>query len=109
LQVAIEGCCHGELDAIYASIARAEREKGFKVDLLLICGDFQVDVSLLYATLGIAHVARAIWSGSSKPVRLRVARRSGEVQSAWLVSFVLLWTEDGSHPHQRHRREPRGE
>lgn len=42
LQVAIEGCCHGELDAIYASLARAEREKAVKVDLLLICGDFQV-------------------------------------------------------------------
>ncbi|CED82393.1 RNA lariat debranching enzyme [Phaffia rhodozyma] len=41
MHIAIEGCCHGELDAIYASIHKAEREKGIKVDLLLICGDFQ--------------------------------------------------------------------
>ncbi|KAH9923782.1 DBR1-domain-containing protein [Epithele typhae] len=41
LQIAIEGCCHGELDAIYARIAALEQENGYKVDLLLVCGDFQ--------------------------------------------------------------------
>ena len=41
LHVVIEGCCHGELDKIYASIGRMEKEKGLKVDLLLCCGDFQ--------------------------------------------------------------------
>ena len=41
LQIAIEGCCHGELDAIYAHIAALEAQNGYKVDLLLICGDFQ--------------------------------------------------------------------
>ncbi|KAI0657054.1 DBR1-domain-containing protein [Cubamyces menziesii] len=41
MKIAIEGCCHGELDAIYGEIARLERENGYKVDLLLICGDFQ--------------------------------------------------------------------
>lgn len=35
LRVAVEGCCHGELDLIYNSI------KHSSVDLLLICGDFQ--------------------------------------------------------------------
>ena len=39
--IAIEGCCHGELDSIYASLALAEQTNGVKVDLLLICGDFQ--------------------------------------------------------------------
>ena len=39
--IAVEGCCHGELDSIYASMARAEKEANTKVDLLLICGDFQ--------------------------------------------------------------------
>jgi len=42
MKIAVEGCCHGELDAIYASLQRLEREKGQKVDLLLIGGDFQV-------------------------------------------------------------------
>ncbi|PWN53583.1 hypothetical protein IE53DRAFT_309976 [Violaceomyces palustris] len=41
MRIAVEGCSHGELDAIYASVQRAEREANFKVDLLLLCGDFQ--------------------------------------------------------------------
>tara|TARA_B110001452_G_C15236869_1_gene428255 strand:+ start:1468 stop:2790 length:1323 start_codon:yes stop_codon:yes gene_type:complete len=39
--IAVEGCCHGELDTIYASIERTAATHGTKVDLLLICGDFQ--------------------------------------------------------------------
>ena len=41
IQIAVEGCCHGQLDDIYASIQDAERQTGQKVDLLLCCGDFQ--------------------------------------------------------------------
>ena len=40
-KIAIEGCCHGELDTIYAQIATLEQRNGYKVDVLLICGDFQ--------------------------------------------------------------------
>ena len=40
-QIAIEGCCHGELDAIYQQIKNLELKNGYTVDLLLICGDFQ--------------------------------------------------------------------
>ena len=36
--VAVVGCCHGELDAIYASLAHPSC---VAVDLLLVCGDFQ--------------------------------------------------------------------
>lgn len=39
--IAVEGCCHGELDSIYASLALAEQQAGTRVDVLLICGDFQ--------------------------------------------------------------------
>lgn len=35
MRVAIEGCCHGCLDQIYRSVSKK------KVDLLIICGDFQ--------------------------------------------------------------------
>jgi lariat debranching enzyme len=49
MKIAVEGCCHGELDAIYASIQRLETEKSQKVDLLLIGGDFQV--SFLYRVI----------------------------------------------------------
>lgn len=41
LNVAVEGCCHGELDTIYAAIAENERRTRKKVDLLLVCGDFE--------------------------------------------------------------------
>jgi hypothetical protein len=40
-QIAIEGCCHGELDSIYTHIQKLETTHNYKVDLLLICGDFQ--------------------------------------------------------------------
>eukprot|EP01041_Mallomonas_annulata_P000849 gene849-1652_t len=40
LNIAIQGCCHGELDSIYEAI-RCSETKGVKVDLLLICGDFE--------------------------------------------------------------------
>ncbi|KAL1711189.1 lariat debranching enzyme, C-terminal domain-containing protein [Schizophyllum commune] len=40
-QIAVEGCCHGELDATYAEIQRIEQRDGAPVDVLLICGDFQ--------------------------------------------------------------------
>lgn len=41
MHIAVEGCSHGELDTIYNSISRLEEIHGFKVDLLLCCGDFQ--------------------------------------------------------------------
>ncbi len=40
ITVAVEGCCHGELDAIYAAVEEASRS-GPKIDILLICGDFE--------------------------------------------------------------------
>ncbi len=41
-KIAIEGCCHGELDKIYNAVREEEARFGQKVDLVLICGDFQV-------------------------------------------------------------------
>jgi lariat debranching enzyme len=41
MKIAIEGCCHGELDKIYSTIEYLENENKIKVDLLIICGDFQ--------------------------------------------------------------------
>lgn len=42
LKIAVEGCCHGELDKIYATLRTLEEREGRKVDLLVCCGDFQV-------------------------------------------------------------------
>ena len=42
LTVAVEGCLHGELDALYQALEVAESSGACeKIDLLLICGDFQ--------------------------------------------------------------------
>jgi len=41
MRIAIEGCTHGELDQIYATIKDIEDQQGYKVDLLITCGDFQ--------------------------------------------------------------------
>ena len=47
MKIAVEGCCHGELDKIYDTLAYIESQDGVKVDLLLICGDFQVGATVL--------------------------------------------------------------
>ncbi|CAM9856153.1 unnamed protein product [Chrysoparadoxa australica] len=41
LHIVVEGCAHGELDNIYASIQRIESDRGIRVDLLICCGDFE--------------------------------------------------------------------
>ncbi|KAG6360735.1 hypothetical protein INS49_011801 [Diaporthe citri] len=42
VRVAIEGCGHGTLNAIYAAVTAASHARGWPgVDVLIICGDFQ--------------------------------------------------------------------
>lgn len=41
LQIAVVGCGHGSLDAIYSTVHASERASGKVVDLVLCCGDFQ--------------------------------------------------------------------
>jgi len=41
MKIAIEGCCHGELDAIYRSLHLLSQKMGVMIDLLICCGDFQ--------------------------------------------------------------------
>eukprot|EP01029_Cantina_marsupialis_P027885 TRINITY_DN774129_c0_g1_i1.p1 TRINITY_DN774129_c0_g1~~TRINITY_DN774129_c0_g1_i1.p1 ORF type:complete len:431 (-),score=111.79 TRINITY_DN774129_c0_g1_i1:148-1440(-) len=41
LNVAVQGCSHDHLADIYTGIAESEKATGEKVDVLLICGDFQ--------------------------------------------------------------------
>lgn len=41
MKIAVEGCAHGELDKIYETISELEIQYELKVDLLIICGDFQ--------------------------------------------------------------------
>ncbi|XP_028028118.1 lariat debranching enzyme [Bombyx mandarina] len=41
MKIAVEGCAHGELDKIYDCIETLQEREGFKIDLLICCGDFQ--------------------------------------------------------------------
>lgn len=41
IHIAVEGCCHGELDSIYSTVEFISREKGKAIELLLVCGDFE--------------------------------------------------------------------
>ncbi|KAF2761578.1 DBR1-domain-containing protein [Pseudovirgaria hyperparasitica] len=42
VRIAVEGCGHGTLHSIYASVARSAKLRGWEgVDLVIICGDFQ--------------------------------------------------------------------
>ncbi|KAJ2612641.1 hypothetical protein H4S08_002608 [Coemansia sp. RSA 1365] len=41
LVIAVEGCCHGELDNIYKQLLDRQNRINKKIDLLVICGDFQ--------------------------------------------------------------------
>lgn len=41
IRVAVQGCGHGELDKIYKQVQRLEEANQYKVDLLVVCGDFQ--------------------------------------------------------------------
>lgn len=52
MRVAVEGCGHGALNEIYASVEKSALVKGWDtVDLLIIGGDFQVGINSLYYLL----------------------------------------------------------
>ncbi|CAI9116073.1 OLC1v1017126C1 [Oldenlandia corymbosa var. corymbosa] len=41
MRIAVEGCMHGDLDNVYATILHLQEVENVKIDLLLCCGDFQ--------------------------------------------------------------------
>lgn len=41
MRIAVEGCAHGELEIIYATLQEIEKSDNKKIDLLICCGDFQ--------------------------------------------------------------------
>jgi predicted phosphodiesterase len=58
-QIAVEGCCHGELDKIYDTLQLLQQREGRKVDLLICCGDFQVGGDALMWRWGAAAMSLA--------------------------------------------------
>ncbi len=41
VNVAIEGCCHGDLDRIYNVLGESEARRNIAADFMICCGDFQ--------------------------------------------------------------------
>ncbi|XP_027774135.1 lariat debranching enzyme-like [Solanum pennellii] len=41
MRIAVEGCMHGDLDNVYATLLHLQEVQNIKIDLLLCCGDFQ--------------------------------------------------------------------
>jgi len=91
--IAVEGCCHGELDNIYASLALAEQRNGVKVDLLLICGDFQ-------AVRNPADLA-----GLACPPKYRAMQTFYKYYSGEKVAPVLTVFIGGNHEASAHLNE----
>ncbi|KAJ1348537.1 hypothetical protein KIN20_003860 [Parelaphostrongylus tenuis] len=56
VRIAVAGCAHGEMDKIYAVLAELEKDKGYKFDLLICCGDYQM-APILTVFVGGNHEA----------------------------------------------------
>jgi lariat debranching enzyme len=41
LTVAVNGCCHGELNVLYDTLQHIETTQGVRTDVLICCGDFE--------------------------------------------------------------------
>ncbi|KAG8391785.1 hypothetical protein BUALT_Bualt01G0223100 [Buddleja alternifolia] len=41
MKIAVEGCMHGDLDNVYATLLHIQEVEKIKIDLLICCGDFQ--------------------------------------------------------------------
>ncbi|KAI3897605.1 hypothetical protein MKW92_022148 [Papaver armeniacum] len=49
MKIAVEGCIHGDLDNVFATLLHLEKVENTKIDLLICCGDFQNDLESLNA------------------------------------------------------------
>lgn len=112
----MEGCCHGELDAIYASIANTERVHGTKVDVLLICGDFQARRAGHAAPLAARpHALRCVLSQAVRnqadlstmacPVKYRSMASFYKYYSGEKVAPCLTIVIGGNHEASNHMWE----
>ena len=98
LQIAIEGCGHGELDNIYASLALAEQRNGIKVDLLLICGDFQAvrnqgDLATMACPVKYRQIGNFYKYYSGEKVCARACGRDGRASSTFDFATGCRWRQ----------------
>ncbi|PIO55415.1 Ser/Thr phosphatase family protein, partial [Teladorsagia circumcincta] len=81
LRLAVAGCAHGEMDKIYEVLAEIEKEKGYKFDLLICCGDYQSVRN--YGDLHHMHV-----SEKYRSLQTFYKYYSGEKEAPILTIFV---------------------
>ncbi|XGW21121.1 hypothetical protein V3C99_004237 [Haemonchus contortus] len=81
LRIAIAGCAHGEMDKIYEVLAEIEKERGYKFDLLICCGDYQAVRN--YGDLHHMHV-----SEKYRSLQTFYKYYSGEKEAPILTIFV---------------------
>jgi len=72
VHIAVEGCSHGNLDEIYASVTALQDTHDTHVDLLIICGDFQAvrnqaDLECLACPPKYRHMVRALCPSPPTP------------------------------------------
>lgn len=74
VNVAVEGCCHGDLDRIYDVLGSFDESSDTHVDFMICCGDFQaIRTEEELETLACPPVYRHMkdfhkyWTGSSVP------------------------------------------
>ncbi|KAM5363563.1 hypothetical protein ACJZ2D_011947 [Fusarium nematophilum] len=91
VRIAVEGCGHGTLNAIYASIAESCKHRGWDgVDLLIIGGDFQSvrnaeDLSIMSCPVKYRHLGDF------------PKYYSGELKAPYLTVFIAGNHEASSH------------
>ncbi|KAF4123861.1 lariat debranching enzyme [Geosmithia morbida] len=92
VRIAVEGCGHGTLDAIYASVAKSCEVRGWDgVDLLIIGGDFQAvrnapDLSVMACPVKYRHLGDfpKYYAGSAKAPYLTIFIAGNHEASAHL-------------------------
>ncbi|OTA55224.1 hypothetical protein K449DRAFT_416767 [Hypoxylon sp. EC38] len=91
VRVAIEGCGHGTLDAIYSSVAEScKKRKWDRVDLLIIGGDFQATRNA--ADLSVMAVPQKYRQLGDFPAYYR-----GDKKAPYLTIFIAGNHEASSH------------
>lgn len=93
LNIAVEGCCHGELDLIYERLDAHEKQTGQKVDLLICCGDFQ------------SHRNPADFHSSSIPPKYRRLGTFPKYYSGEKTAPILTLFIGGNHEASQPLRE----
>ena len=93
VRIAVEGCCHGELDVIYQRLQDHETATGKRIDLLLCCGDFQ------------SHRNAADFHSSSIPPKYRNLGTFPSYYKGEKVAPILTVFIGGNHEASQPLRE----